>query len=103
MSKHVTSMSKHADLHKLIKKNTNKMISMVRKKTDLISTYWYRTLTDDKYKTISIVDIMNIIITYHMSSKLAENDDNINSDNIRICRKCERKKVTEEEDIDGWV
>ena len=102
MSKHVTTMSKKSNLYELSKKITSKMISSVREKASLITTYWYRTLMDDKYATISIDDIINIIIIYDTSSILAQNDDNINEKNLRIWRKTEVDK--KEEDLnDEWV
>ena len=114
LSKTIVLMSKQSNLHELAKKNINKMILMVPEKVNLISKFWYRKLMDDKFKTISIDDIINIIITYHTSSILAQNDDNINSENVRIWSKGERmtgilkdntfeKKGNEKEDIDAWI
>ena len=53
----------------------------------LISSYWYRTFMNDKYESISIQDIIDITIMYHNASILAQNEDNITDNSVRIWKK----------------
>ena len=87
LSKYVTAIPKSSTLIELSKKVVKKMLSISRQNIELISSYWYRTLMNDKHKTISITEIIRITIMYHNASILPQTEDDINNGTVRIWRK----------------